>query len=510
MTHFDTEFQAARRNLGYPPIDRVEYNPNISHADLDFSRNEAKVAVNPLRFERLTPHARYGTFLHVLGHYRKHPYDAVTVLRELHWLRGHENPEFVRRHFDDVVNDLHLLRDGHAEQLAHAYREKGTGAVVHEIIKKFYEEVSDEDFGAQYHDLTEDQQAFLDELFKIDFLDRDNLKRNVRRFGRAFHDLIGDADPVMGNDYSMRGMNYSEIQRGMQQISDELTPGEYRDLAETVEEELGEEDVEAGSTDSGEGGDRTEGSGIGKGQGSLNRLSKADVSYYEILAADYALKIRGPETRRGGNYPAELADFTLGDSVADLDPVNSYGKIIPGVAKKWRREGYEVHGDAEDPPDALIALDASGSMPDPTEHRSSAVLGGFCAANAYLENGSSVAVLNYGDVTIHTDYTRDRDAVYDALCRYQGGGTTLDTSVLERLENRRRDLHTVIITDAGLDNYRDVENYFTRRDRDVSKTTLIWRSSPGFRGRFDRVGDHVTAYEVTDESDIPRIVLGEV
>lgn len=513
--HFEEEFQRARQALGYPPIERVEYNPNISSADLDFSRNEAKVVVNPAVAGTMSPEARTGLYMHVLGHYTGHPYDAVTVLRELRWLTDFDEPELIREHFDDIVNNLILLSNDHPE-VAAAYREEGMGAPVHEIVKKYLEEVSGEDFGAQFDELQDDQQAFVNELFRIDFLDRDNLKRNLRRFARAFTDLVGDIDPTFGNDYGLSSMNAVDVERALQDMAEELSPEEYEDLAETVADALdrdeeGEEDDEddTGDEDADEG-DAEGTSGIGRGSGTLDRLNRADVSYYENLSANYSLRLRGPETRRGGTYPSEIAPFRLGDSVADFDPVNSYGKLIPGVAKKWRREGYEVHGDAEQPPDALIVIDASGSMPDPRRERSSVVLGGFCAANAYLERGSSVAVANFGDVTLTLDFTRDRDAIYEHLCIYQGGGTTLRTATIERLERNRPDLHTIVITDIGLDNFPEVTDYLLTRKRDVSKTTLIWSAKQGFRPRFDHLSDTVTGYEVQDEADIPGIVLGEI
>lgn len=515
-------FQDARGNMGYPPVDHIELEEGGGGggtAAIDLTDHSGTVMVDPgfardLRsYDRKqggTDEAVRGVFEHELGHYTYHPYDAATLLKEMAWVQEYDNSHAIRNYFDDVIDNLSLIvngkvedRQGNAQGIAHTYQAMGQqrqSNVVDRVLRKYYEDISQQDFGTPYAsgeapgDPTE--RELLQELKKIDFLNEDRLEWNLKRFADTFAPYIED-DPDMGGDHDISDYSDDDIEKGMKKAAKDLDPEDYRDLAEEVEKELGGDEDEDGDDE-----------GIGQGRGMLRRLKDPDISRYEALARNYRMKIKGKTRRSGGTYPAELTEFEMGDPLSAYDPVNSYGRMMPGFSKKWEQETQNTWGEEAGAPDALIMIDSSGSMTDPVHTTSHAVLGGFVAANSYLENRSEVAVVNFSDAPMEQDFTRSRDDIYETLAAYQGGGTHLDVNTVKEYEQQRDDLHSIIITDAGIHNLAQMVDYFERVDR---KRTLI-HIGGGYAGKYEELSrvDDMAAYQVESESDIPHIVLGEI
>jgi hypothetical protein len=556
----NTAFQESKKDLLYPPIDSWDYDDKLSTGYLDMSGDRTDVKINEEFAEQLSPEGLKGFNDHELGHYTYHPFDVATSLKEINWLQDRENAQQIKMQFDDIVNNAHLIVNG-KNDIAHLYRDmyedEDEIPLVGDTILKYYEEISGEDFGSNFDPNDEKQQEFLEELKKIDFLDTDRMEWNIKRFADVYdkyreeQDMDGDGqgdgqgqlgDGGMGNDTSIDTFDEDEIRRGMKDVAQDLDPDEYRDLADGVQERIDEEMDMPGAQSGGEGeeeagygedgedggqqavgeegeeqgssGQQGDGSGIGEGRDFMERMmEKADVSYYEMLASNYSLEVRGREEAKGGMYPSELRDYELSDPIEQWDPIQSKGSVKPGIAKSWEFEQAETHGEKEDVPDAVIMIDSSGSMPDPTQKKSFAVLGGFCAANSYIENGSDVAVANFSDDTRVQEFTRDKDEIYDKLVEYQNGGTSLEVDAVEELEEDRP-VHSIMITDAGLHNIDDIDGFF--QEYDETKRTIIWVNQGGMgsnRGTFDdlvSISDEFHGYEVAETSDIPGIVLGDI
>ena len=135
--------------------------------------------------------------------------------------------------------------------------------------------------------------------------------------------------------------------------------------------------------------------GMGRGHG---KPIDADILFYMKMAENYSIPIKKiPSEKKGNLHPYTHAPWEIGSPLQDMDIWTSFGKIMPGMTQVWtKREGRE-RGRIEATPDSLIAIDSSGSMINPRKSISYAVLGAACAANAYLQNHSKVAVYNFSD-----------------------------------------------------------------------------------------------------------------
>ena len=196
--------------------------------------------------------------------------------------------------------------------------------------------------------------------------------------------------------------------------------------------------------------------------------------------------------------------------------VESYGKVLPSLAKKHEWSEFERYGEIS-VPDAVIIIDSSGSMPNPGEVVSYAVLGGFSLARNYLDLGARVGVINFSNLNLELGPTRNRQRVYEMLKIYQGHGTTLHIDDLDQyirsMNAAGRDY--ILITDAGIENMGEVVDYFLEVK---GRLTIIWlKSESEFEEQFKenyqlfrkRLPGSVTFAEVAREQDIPRIAVGK-
>ncbi len=114
-----------------------------------------------------------------------------------------------------------------------------------------------------------------------------------------------------------------------------------------------------------------------------------------------------------------------------------FGPVLERSCRGSLRSGRKGKGRegerSKETPDCLIAIDSSGSMINPRKSLSYAVLGAACAADAYLQNDSKVAVYNFSDAPMGgkdvLNYTDRREDIYRVLCKYFGGGTALDLRI---------------------------------------------------------------------------------
>jgi hypothetical protein len=250
--------------------------------------------------------------------------------------------------------------------------------------------------------------------------------------------------------------------------------------------------------------------GIGHGRGIPRQ---ADLLYYMKRADAFRLPIRTvPMQKVGGLYPHAHTPWELGRPVQEIDPWTSFGKVLPGLSQVWRRREGETHGLEESTPDCVVVIDSSGSMANPCEELSFAVLGAGCAADAYLKRRRKVAVYNFSDAPSGgkeiVPFTEDRTAIYRALCRYFGGGTQLHLPDFRPLTERRSDLF--IITDMQISNLGAVIDFMARTTNRVT-AVHVGKTHEAEQFRRSAAGTkHIVVYPVESPEDIPRIVLAEV
>src|SRR5262249_48185455 len=146
--------------------------------------------------------------------------------------------------------------------------------------------------------------------------------------------------------------------------------------------------------------------------------------------------------RSGSLGPYAHMPWGLGKPIQDVDVWTSFGKILPGLTQTWLRQQGEVIGRSTRVPGCNIVFEFSGRMTNPRDLLSHAILGAGCACEAYLRHGAQVAVYNFSDApagdSFSLDFTTNRKHIYQALCRYFGGGTALALAEFDELRRKAR------------------------------------------------------------------------
>lgn len=494
----DNIFRKARKDLYYPPILRVEFS-DVKTSKIDLSSRNHSISIGKDLTERLSLNALLGVFHHELNHWAKHPYDAKTVILEDQFLGDISNKDVIRNFFDDVVVNLDLIINKDLREIALVYRELPAHNDINRLLKAFYQEVTGIDFGVGR--IEPQLKERIIKLSQIDFLNtsRARLKSNIRKFAEIVGDLFEEEPFLPFSLFSVRDFSSDEIRRAVRELSEELEPQEYREIVKNLIERLRE-------------------AGISPGRKLLLQdMERPDILWYKNRSRKYAVYIK-MFSKKGSLYPHELKDFELDESMDTFSPIESYGKVLPGLAKRYQLVEFEAQGEPSIP-NVIIMIDSSGSMRHPDNEVSYAVLGAFSIARNYFEHNSRVGVINFSDVNIGIEPTLDREKVYRMLKAYQGGGTTLHLDQLKRylanVTNGLGEMDYILITDAGIENIVEVADYLSVLK---GRVTIIWikgdvkgydRFEKGCKLLREKLPSSVTFVEIEDEEEIPRIAVGK-
>ena len=238
--------------------------------------------------------------------------------------------------------------------------------------------------------------------------------------------------------------------------------------------------------------------------------------FYKQLAAKYPIEVLPkPSKAISRVYPVELVPWEPGaDGLDQLNIFASSGRAAhPGLTRIYRLSGVDSAFRDPQQPDLIIVLDTSGSMGDPNQVLSYAVLGGAIATQAYLGRGAEIAVYNFSSSDIVLNFTPNEESIFKHLVKYQGGGTTLNVSVLDRLLQSRprsgRDVDILIITDLGIFNFDEVlDRLASYEDTHRIFVFAIGTIDAATLQRFE--GTKVEIHVIQNKIDLPKIVLGTV
>lgn len=238
--------------------------------------------------------------------------------------------------------------------------------------------------------------------------------------------------------------------------------------------------------------------------------------FYKQLAAKYPIEVLPkPSKATSQVYPVELVPWEPGGSGLDrLNIFASSGRAAhPGLTRIYRLSGIDSAYHDPTQPDLVVVIDTSGSMDDPNQLLSFATLGGTIAVQAYLSRGAEIAVYNFSSSDIVLDFTPDEEKILKHLTKYQRGGTTLNTSVLDQLLQRRprsgRDVDILIITDLGIFNFDEVlDRLASYEDTHRIFVFAIGTIDAATLQRFE--GTKVEIHVIQNKIDLPKIVLGAV
>ncbi len=492
-------WEGVRRDMGHPALREpvLEDTGSVGTAYIDMAKK--RIVVDPKFITRIRrpgeedDHVHRLVQMHEVGHYRYHPYDAVTVLREINALMSFEGGSLdkdaangIRLLFDDVVDNSFLILNNKGEEISELYARMVQGKPPGKALSltlAYYSAISGLDFGVGKEDLDPGLAGKLDLMQRIDFLDRGNVESNITRFARIITDINeeqgggGGAGESGCGGVSIESFGKDEVEKALKRLARELTPEEFRKLSEAV-------------------------------GASVTDDVSASVEHYKSIASQYPLKVLGaPIARADGLYPERMTEWQVGDDFRKINPYRSFGIIAPGITKRWVYSPGEAHGEQERVPDSIIILDSSGSQVNPVTQTSTAVVGAFAVAMAYLRNGATVDVINFSEKSSVKTYSRD-DLVYRELVRYFGEGTQPPVRQLAGLV-RDGSKDVTVITDGFAGARSDVEEFMRLLD-EIGRTNRVSFINMGAIP--ENVGGYgnVTYHEVSRNEDIGAIIIGDL
>ncbi len=495
--------EVRRRHL-YPELPLPKFDNHCSKVameirdkqiilNLDFIREMSQLLPQQTVLEALLDHG--------ISHYTCCPWDLSTHLRLYARAKKILNDSDLARKvtdlFMDVVADTHAVRETQSS-LPQLYRET-VCTPLEEVIFSLYERIWGVDLGGKK------QHDAVGRLSTIPYLDRRRWLASLTRFIRGIRPLLeedGYDSPDEQNRMGRHGFQQyapEEIERALRDFAREAdSPGEFADVFEDLQNEL---QVPKQNT----------AEGMGHGAGSptdANRL------YYMKLAENYALPLRKMPMRDSGNlHPHSHRPWEVCQPFRDLDPWSSFGKYLPGITQIWERREGLIYARKEKTPNCLVIIDSSGSMVDPRSHLSYAVLGGGCAADAYLRHDASVAVYNFSDAPAggreYLPFALNRQLIYKVLCRYFGGGTALNLDEITSVA-QQNETDIFLITDMQITNLDQTISRFSQLKNRVTAVHVGKRSGALRFIKASVKNQNISVFGVNDADDIPRIVLGSV
>jgi hypothetical protein len=463
---------------------------------------------------------------HGVSHYAYCPWDFYTHLSLYHEakkvLGSKETAQRAADYFMDVAADTHCFKTkdtplpelyrcmnsgrhtDNASPVEHGNHMKRAGPLkggkIDEAIHALYQRIWGEDLGIRgYEEISR-------KLSRIPYLDRKRWPESIHRFTKIIRILLeseeesgGSKEPNPMGQNDLAQYSNQEVDQGLRDFAlASGTPGQFKEVIDDFKEELNE----IGYPDY---------SGMGLGPGSNLH---ADLLYYMKLAENYSLPVRRtPIEKSGSLYPHSHSPWEVGKPVGDIDPWTSFGKYMPGITQIWERREGETYGKEEDTPDCIVMIDSSGSMVNPKQYLSYAVLGAACASDAYLRNDALVAVYNFSDVEAGgrqvLDFTRDRKSIYRCLCHYFGGGTRIDVRDIEEI---RKDIlpDIFLITDMQITNLESLIGYFNGLENRITAVHVGDNEHVRKFRRQMEIRKNLSIYTIQKREDIPRIVLGKV
>jgi hypothetical protein len=451
---------------------------------------------------------------HGITHYTFCPWDFHTHLSLYAGAKkvvgDKELAKRISNYFIDVIADTHCVKKRFTEiPELHRNLEKGT---IEEVITFLYQKIWGIDLGVPLSKMSLKGHAdIVRRLARIPYLDRSRWGESIQKFARSLKPLLVEDQKEQGakggkgernpqGEHDLNHYSNEEIDQGLRDYARQtLALSEFKDVVEDFSDEL------KGAGYGMEG-------GMGRGHGVP---IDADVLFYMKLAENYSIPIKKfPLEEKGSLHPHSHSPWEIGSPFQDVDLWTSFGKIMPGITQIWTKREGKGRGKIEGTPDCLIAIDSSGSMINPRKSLSYAVLGAACAANAYLQNDSKVAVYNFSDAPMGgkelLNYTDQREDIYRVLCKYFGGGTALELEDLMPLIQGRKNLDLFVITDMKITNLEALIGFFGQIQ---NRVTAVHIGDNPYATRFEKAVEkrkNISIFTVKRKEDIPHIVLGRI
>jgi hypothetical protein len=533
------EWQNVRRSFHYPQLPAPKLVSDIPNGSMDMKNLEIMVSEPFIKgFEEKgipTNETLNEVLTHETTHFMKYPGSVLNILRLQKAGQGIADGNKVselRSAFAEVQTNLYMTVE--RKHPATAKMRKSYGLPEEDAFGRLmyglYQEVSGQDFGVE---LTRQERDLVGKLKGIDFLDKEDEVNNFRRFAQTLKDYQpkenkknkgnkgqsngqgegeqgeGQSEPCSGS--GVEGFTNNQIKEGLKQFAQECNSSEeYEEISKQVLSE-GKEQVEG-----------KQGQVMGTRAGSDRGITLLATNFYSALAERYAVPIRKkPMHKNGSLYPHTHTSFEVGDSITEVDAFSTPG-ILPGITKKWVRKEGEVFSKEESVPDSFIVMDNSPSMfmPDgrtvipPTSRVYSHLVGATAISNAYLINGSKVAVYSFGSNDHLTNPTENREVVHREIRRFSvDGGTVFNPRLLESVLRQNEGAFDIsVVSDMEIRNLDAFVNAVLSIPQTHRVHLLHTKGNQYAAGLRESFGDreNVAILPLTCEKDIYNITIGEL
>ncbi len=523
----DGEWHEARKRYHYPQLPKPKLVNDASNGAVNLQTLEITVS-EPF----ITGFPKHGidqaeafneVLTHELTHFMRYPGSPLNVLRLQKATQGvvaeGEHASQLRTDFTEVQTNLYMLTERKHPATAPMRKvyqpdEKDTSA---RIIYGLYQTASGQDFGVK---LNKEEAAAVKKLQGIDFLNKRDELANVRRFAEVMKDYRTqrkqpqDAGSQSGGmptpRASMDIFDENQVREGLRAFARECNnPAEFEKVAEQLLKEGKEGKTHTGLLP-----------GIGR---DITLMAR---NFYSALAANYAIPIRKkPMVSTGSVYPHSHAPFTFEDQMTDVDPFSSPG-ILPGITKKWVRVEGQSFGEQEGVPSNLLIVDNSPSMfmpggprvISPADRVYPHIVGATAVSNAYLANGSQVAVYSFGSNDHLTGFSKDREKVHAELRRFSvNGGTTFNAGLLETLVKQSEGACDItVVSDMGISNLDGFVKSLLKLPQTHRVHLLYTNRDPSLSGYIASLRDsfgkqpNVAIMPLVAYDDISKVTMGEL
>lgn len=502
----------ARRKHFFPELPRPRITDGLSQEAVEVRQRQ--IILNPSFCQQLAEHLPVKAVIealldHGIAHYTRCPWDVATHLR----LYAAAKRELGRRDyaqrasdiFIDIVVNTHCVKDFDTA-LPQVYRhlQRLSGRPLDRLTVALYSLMWGMDLEAS------GPEPLLRRLARIPYLDRGRWEESIRRFCRLIQPVLDEErrhseilpTALLGR-HGLSSHAPNEVERGLRTFALQVdNPREFRTTIADFDGELAAQ------------GHAEEQEGMGWGRG--ERIDTG-LLYYMKLTEQYQLPVSAaPLHRSSSSDPHMHTPWELSKPLQDLDVWTSFGKLLPGLSQAWLYQNGLLYGRREGVPDCIIILDSSGSMANPRYLLSHAIVGAGCAADAYLRAGAEVAVYNFSDVPagdkLVLGFSRERKPVYQALCRYFGGGTVFSFEELDELlrlvAHDRPDIF--FITDMQIPDLHSLIAYLSELTGRITAVHIGETDSAAVFKKETAGWKNAQVFSVRRREDIPRIVLGQV
>ncbi|NQU64397.1 MAG: hypothetical protein HQ517_08975, partial [SAR324 cluster bacterium] len=436
---------------------------------------------------------------HSVAHYTICPWDFRTYMTlymaAKNVLENKSRALVATSYFTDVVADTHCFMEKDtplADLYRHMKGKQTLDLLIHALFQKTW--------GVDLNVIGFEQ--FADRLAQIPYLDKSQWSQSIHKFCKIIIPFLPKFENVeiasMGN-FGMRDFTRAEILDGLSEFAfGSQNPEEFQKLMEDFADDLSEEFEDE----------------VGMGLSFTQPSDDANPLFYMRLADNYSLPLNNKPIKKSGTlHPHGHVPWELGRPFMDIDPWTSFGKFMPGITQVWEKREGDIVGNEEGAPNCIVMIDSSGSMTNPREYLSYAVLGAGCAADAYLRNDATVAIYNFADAkggqSWILPYTRERGKIYETICHYFAGGTRLNFADIEKLN----DLSTpdiFIITDLKILNIKDLIEYLNTLKNRVTVVHIGDNEQVNQFKQSTQAKEHINIFFVQRTKDIPKIVLGQI